>query len=660
MSKSGSTEALSVPRWVMVCVGAAHLLLPVGWVLAVRIGRPRFFGLFLYGALALVLFDIFTLKVVQTRPRDQLDRFRTVTDGRMVLVFLALTTVAFVSLGRGLFAYGLAAATGTLVIYRGFAFGRSRVGSTLLLTGLLGATLLAAKVFTVPYLAQTPDTFVHTHVTATIIEQSELSALRQVRYNGFLMFHVLTAIGSLIFESAPRQTAALLFIVAFPAAAGGVFALVRQLGQQTLVATVATLLFVTNVAFLEWGTKAHYQSLSAVILVFLLYVLLREVGIKRSIILLVPVSITWVSIHHLSVAMAVVLLVIPLLVRGIHNDRPAIESAVVPVFLFVAVVAKWVILTNWFISPISWILWQSPLAELGSTDVYIGTTGYHVSVYDDVGALFGATAPILADFLYLAPLLTLTGIGVLVMLRRRSRTDWLLLATAALPAVFYFPNPAWIPLWGVGVLTRWDIVALPFLVGVPALGVVALLRRSSSSVRRIGSVADGTPLVLFVFGTLLLTVTTGFYAPTTSDIIDADRYDKQYLDNQDLATADWVTDYAVREEPTYATSKLAKYLEHTTGPVGENTLAARFARISGEGGVFVFTHGLTVIQVRSFHEGAVKVKFTPNTAYYPNSTFVKEPVNSEKVSYHRYARNVVYDNGAVVIHDWDDRHALQG
>ena len=654
MSEYAPDHGVSVPHWVVVATVAAHLLLPVGWVLTVRVGRPRFFGLYLYSAVALLLFDVLLLAVAQSDPWKASRFQRTLIDGRVVAILLALTVAAFASSGRGPLAYALAAATGTSLVYRS-VLREQHVGPTLLLVGILGMTLLAAKVFTVPFLAQTPDSFVHSDITARIIETESLSAYHGSRYDGFLLFHVLAATVGLFAAAPARSAAGLLLVVAFSAAAVGVFAVVRNIGCRTAVAAVAATLVVTNVAFLNWGAKAHYQSLSFVLLVFLLFLVFLAPRTRRGLVLLVPVAVAWANVHHLSVAMGSLLLTVPLAIGWWFRNRGPIGAGGVLLLLGTVVVTKWSILTAWLRVPITWVFIHSPLAKLGETDINIGTTGFYVSVYNDFGSLLDATLPFLVDRLHLSPLLALTAVGGLALLRRRTRLTRVLLALAALPVVVYFPNPIWLPLRGVALLTRWDIIALPFLVGVVAVGTTTLVRSSGRSDEWILSTLQPVAICLFVFLTVFATVSTGFYAPTTSDFIGADRYDKQYLDRQDLAAADWTKDHADRDRLTYATSKLSKYLEHTTGPTRANPLRARRGRISGVGGTFLFPNGLTMVQVRSFQTRAVKVAFTPRAGYYPNRTDVLEPVSGEYITYDRNAASVVYDNGATVVHESDGR-----
>lgn len=642
---------LVLPGWAKVGLAAAHLVLPVGWFLSVRIGRPRFLGLYLYGVVALLLFDLCLLAVGRSGGGSGVRCDRTALDWRVPLILMGLSVAVFATLGRGAVAYLLVALAATLLVYRSAALGEEQFGTTLFLAALVGAVLLSVKVFSVEYLAHTSDTIKHAEVSATIVETGGLSALQGTRFEGFLVFHTYTAFISKVIAISTRAAAGLLFGVLFPAAAVGVSRLVRGFTGSAVPAGIASVLVVTNPSFLTWGSKAHYQSFSVALFVFLVLAVFATRSSSRSMLLVAPIAVVWVSSHHLSVAMACTLLVVPLvLVMWDDRNQPLARNVTV-VLLAVLVVSKWVVDTTWFTTPIAWLLFQSPMARLGRTNVSIGTTKFYVDIYTDSGELVDASLPFLVDHLYLSVLLAAFAAGVLTLLTRRSRETTLLLAGATAPAVFYFPNPIWVPLRGFAVLSRWDIVALPFVIGFPAIGFAAIIANVSHTTESMQAIARTTFVVSLVFSLAFVSVSTGFYAPTTSDFIGADRHDKQYLDRQDIETAMWVVEYAETERPTYATSKLFKYVRYTTGPATEDTFDARWARTSGPKGRFRYPSGLTIVQVQSLRRTAVKVSFTPREGYYPNGTRVVEPVSASDVTYDRDAVNLVYNNGAVVVHE---------
>ena len=651
MNSRDPSAKLLLPVWAKVGLTAAHLILPVGWFLSVRIGRPRFLGLYLYGVVALLLFDLCLLAVWGSEGDSVSGSDQIASDWRVPLIVTGLSVAVFATLGRGAVAYLLVALTATLLVYRSRVLGEEQFRVTLLLAALLGAVLLSVKAFSVAYLAQTPDTIKHAEISATIVETGSLAVFQATRYEGFLVFHTYTAFVSQIVDVPTRTAAGLLFGAVFPAAAVGVGRLVRRFTDSSVPAGIAVVLFITNSSFLTWGSMAHYQSFSVALFVFLLLAVIATRPPARSTLLMVPIAVVWVSAHHLSIAMAIALLFVPLALVMLDRQTQPLAWNETVVLLGVLIFSKWAIDTTWFSTPIAWLLFQSPVARIGQTGANIGTTLFYVDIYTNPVELFKASLPFFTDHLYMSFLLAALAAGSLALLARRDRKTTLLLAGAAVPAVFYFPNPVWVPLRGFSVLGRWDIIALPFVVGLPAVGLAKLLRHTSLTNDGLTSGIRATFIVIFIFVTMFTSVSAGFYAPTTSDLIGADRHDKQYLDHQDLTVAFWVSDHAGKEKPTYATAKIYKYLEYSNGPAVKDTFDARWARISGINGRFVYPPGLTVVQVQSFRQNSVKVSFTPRKGYYPNETRVSEPVGDTSVTYNRNAANVVYNNGANVIHE---------
>jgi hypothetical protein len=455
------------------------------------------------------------------------------------------------------------------------------------------------------------------------------------------------------------------------------------------MALVATLFLVLTPAFLEWGTKAHYQSLSFVYLPFAALSMSALFDDRRLVLTGVPVILAWIYTHHFSIVMAITMLALPSTINAYRSYAAGWRPNELVVAFIAAVTVKWTILTNWFQAPIRWITKYSPVAEIGeqkpttpseptstpskptstpseptstpSEPTPGSNTGnvtppsqvaggirsqeIYTRVFDTPKDLLVASFPFFVDYLYFAFLLALSAIGLLTRLQERTHQYVPLIAGGLIGAYFYFPNPLWLPLRGLAEFSRWDIVAAPFVTVLVASGLLSLVRRTPKT--RIRTVVTG----LALFGLVFSMVSAGFYAPTASDLMGADRHDRKYLTEEDVQAGDWTLTHASSSHPVYATSKLLGYLSFASDPVlSSGGYTFRRTRASGYHGTVVFEPGLTVFQLEAFRTEAVKMQFTPTANYYPAGMSVTAPLSAETVTYDPQAASLVYSNGETMVH----------
>jgi hypothetical protein len=622
-----------------------HAALFLGGYFALESGRKRFFGLFLYSAIAIFVFDIIYISHkrfdLTNSPVDRYSkRIATLVDIRLMTILLLAIISVFALSGRGWFAYLLASMMGAMLILHIKYRGSQDVGRLLLLIGLMLTILLTSKVLTVNYLIQTLDTVKHVEIAKSIVKSGTISQFQDTRYDGFLIFHVLAAIVGQLISLDIRISVGFLFAIIFPASLFIMYAFLSRRGFDQKLILLAIVLLALSPPVLEWGTKVHYQSLSFVYFSFVLFLLSQKFE-TRTVIISTPIFVAWVSTHHLSVLMASVLLSTFVFIdvkNIINNER---DCDYISLILCLIIATKWTITTSWFITPIVWLTRNSPRASSG-----VGSSGVLVGLHESIDGLFVAAIPFLLDYLHLSFLLALSSIGVVILLNSQRKLGALFIG-ASVGSVFYFPNPLWIPLRGLGTLLRWQIMVQPLIVVLSGAGLFILIRDTNLS-RRFPYY--GT--MIFIILLLFLMISSGFFAPTTSDFVGADRYDRQYLTNQDLEAAGWVQMYSINNDPIYATSKLLGYIRSTSSPIHQQGNQNKYhqLRVTDIPGRVIFSEGLTVFQRNAFQTEAIKVSITPDSEYYTPNSRVSSPVSSAQITYNPNSTNTIYTSGKVVIY----------
>lgn len=625
-----------------------HLALPVGLWFTVRIGRPRFVGLALYLVCAVLLVDVL---LALSRPSVE-----TVTDGvldaRVPTILLILSGGVLALLGPGVLFYLGATGTLLLVLLRVFAqdesatVGRANVG---LVCGT-SALLLSSQVFTVAYYVNTPDTINHTSTAIVLAEGGSLSAIEATRYFSYSALHVLASTGLQFTQLKPRLLMGLLTIGLFQVALLAAFLFFANWGKSRSLALIGTLLVSINIAFLHYGSVAHYQSLSFVFFCVFLALLSRGQWTARDVVLTIPVVTTWIVTHHVSVLMAITLLVVPLgylVLRIWKRDRRSSDRQTVFMFSVFCLTfgIYWSLVTAKFQELLVWTFFSSSAAEGLPSDIYL------VQTFDSLEQLLSESVPFFLDSLHYSFLLALACIGILVILTTDLVKDeqWHLVLLGFLPAaVLYFPNPVWIPLEGLIPFNRWRLMLLPFLMLVPAVGFrYGMQLTDGSLLRRVG-------VVLFTAALVFTTVTSGMAHPGLTDLAGIQKGSQDHLTDEELRSGEFVHAHMDEQQQVYARSKLRVYLRQYAWVQDRPYTEEQFANIraSQADRRLLIEPGLTVVSVHAFRNNGIYAQMTDLDApwYLESQGEIGESVHAGDYHWDRTDASVVYSNGDVVIH----------
>lgn len=640
-------------RYVVIAfLVTIHIALIPGLYIAIQIGRPRFLGLAFYLVTCIVLFD---LLYFSTKTSDQ----RTFVMGRwpasVLLNWRTSVTILFATIavlaafGRGVPLYASLTIMFTLLLLRALAGPeRCRPAITIALTVAASSVLVTSQVFTVAFYVSTTDTIKHVAIIKNIVEAGGLEAFETTRFDGFLVFHTLSAMWVRIGGGGVRSLIALLTIVVFQAALVSVILAIRRWTDRWTLALVAGVLIGFNDQFLTWASKVHYQSLSFVLFTVVLLAFAIQRHDRRITVVSILVSVAWIATHHLSFAMALFLGGFPFVVGALmyQTQRQFLLLAVQYLLLVILFLVYWVLVTTKILMPVSWIFLHSPSASAG-----VDSTQILVSTYESVDVLLEASIPIFLSYIHLAFWLSVTLLGLVgILIIQRSgftRQDTLLILSAFLPAaVFYFPNPLWVPLRGISTLTRWGIITLPFLIVVPAYGFLQL--SENVDIRSIEGMIASVIVVLLVF----TTISAGMTSPSLVNIAGYDRFDQKYLSDEDLEGISFVNDYATSEQNIQGTSHTPTYAFYQEWAKNPEIGSDQYLRVkaTGPSGRVEISPGLTVFQAQAFREGMVKMRVEVESDYYERTGETNAPLSAESVTWNPTSENVIYSNDETIVH----------
>ena len=649
-------------RVAQLVVVLGHAALIPGILFAFESGRSRFVGLLAYVVVAVAVFDVALLVSRSGRAQRTLPSFpalpAVLRDWRLLsaVLLVAIALVAF--LGKGLLYYLVMTALFTAIllgILSGETGGVATYKYVLLITAS-SATLLLSEVLTVAYYASTNDTIKHTIYAMRIAQAGTIEAIAATRYANLTIMHTLSAIGIQLTDLRPRVLIYLLTALLFQAALLASFLFLRNMSESVTLSLLGITLIAFNIAFISYGTAAHAQSLSFVFFTFVLFVLSSRLRANWKAALALPIMVAWIGTHHLSLAMGVGLLFLPVgfyvLISGssLRSNRHPISPRLYSLLL-VLVIAYWGILTTVFSTPITWIFIHSPSAK------GVSTTTVVLNLYDSPAELLQAAIPFAIDNIHYAFLLGFTGLGVrhlfLSEAIRDARWQAVIIGFGA-AAVFYFPNPAWIPLRGLGTLLRWGIMTLPLLVLPAAIGLREAARRS-----RCGLLQD-IVVVALVAALVFTTIATGLSNPSIADLAGYDKEARNYISGEDLEALEFVQHYSRAEQPIHSTVRMTAYVDlqwknmRERTPRRDRTDSVRRIAADKSTNRIVSQSGLTIFPAEAFRESLVKVAIlNPMSEFYDSRTLNKvsitAPVSTETYRWERGRDSVVYVNGATVV-----------
>lgn len=654
-----------------VALVAANAVVLAG-AAVVLAGRPRWVGLYGYVALAVVVVDLVTVLRRRSLFAGTTDPIALLPTGRRaVATLLATSATALALLGRGTVFYAVLTAAVVLLLVRLQTTDADALAAPVE-AGLACAAsvlVLAAQVLPQAYYVAQGDTVKHNALVAAVAREGTAGALpAALAYSDFPAYHVLVA-ATVRLTGLPARVAAFLVVAAgVQAAALFVYGVVRRWTGSTTDGLTALALVGVNFNLLFFGVRSHPQTLSLVLfsaVVFLLVATARR-NRRRTVPAVALVGSVWVVTHHLSVFMGLSLLSVPVGVAaalrrwswGGYLDADALPygpgSAGALAVVGVVFVTYWTLLTATVAVPIVWVLYYSPGA-VGAPSRLV------VERVDDLGPLVAEAAPFFVDNLHYSFVAVLAVGGAWRLVGRtgpRSRRAAVLLAGAAPAAVLYFPNPAWIPLRGVGTLLRWGVMTLPLLAVFPALGLAwVFAARDGGPVHAAVAVALAVALVFAGVG-------AGLSDPTLTDLAGYDKEADRTLTRAELSGLSFARSRPAADRRVYAPFGMHAHLlwyrwlaaaGSTPAADGKPATVYPYGVVAvGEAdGRLLFADGLTVVPRRKLATGAVRVRVRNASAYYAGTDVetlgLSATVSGAETRWSPGTRDVVYANPDVVV-----------
>ncbi|MDS0300288.1 hypothetical protein NDI76_16195 [Halogeometricum sp. S1BR25-6] len=623
-----------------------HLALPVGLWLAVRIGRARFVGLAFYLIAATLFVDVLLLV---GRPSSETVA-ADILDARAVAIVLVASAAVLALIGPGLVFYACVTTVLVAIFLRAFALENADTSACIDLTLLCGTSILliSSQVFTVAYYTNVADTINHT-TTAMVLRDSQwLSAISSTRYYFFAAFHVLASTGMQFTKISPRPFMGVLMALLFQIALLAGYLFFNEWSHSRSLALIATGFVSINIAFLHYGSIAHYQSMSFVLFCVFLYLLYRGSWTGRDIAVTVPILAAWIATHHVSILIAIFITAVPTGYLAINALRRRTKDTTAnhTVFMFLVFClmfgSYWALITTKFREILIWVFFSSATAEGIPSRIYL------IDTVSSVEQLIAESIPFFVDSVHYSFLLALAGIGVLVILTTDlfKTLRWRLILLAFLPAAaLYFPSPVWIPLEGLIPYNRLRLMVLPFLVLVPAAGFRYGARPTDGSTLRRGIV------VLFTAALVLTTITSGLTHPGLTDLLGIQKGPQEHITNEELAATDFVFAHANDQQSVYSRSDLMVYQRQYAWEQQSPAAPDQFVkmRASQADRQLITKPGLTVVSVAAFRNNGIRTVLVDLNSSRYGGYEIDAPVYASNYRWNRTNTSVVYTNGPVVI-----------
>jgi hypothetical protein len=632
-----------------------NLLAVAGLALSVANGRPRFFGMTFITLFAVVLLDAMIFIPDKRSPEiwSADHSVWTVARDRRVAVSALLSAVATLFLvGPGL-AYFLFIAVffSSMILHVLLGDQLDAVSSVdLVLLALGAAFLLASQTFTVAYFMRAGDTVAHTAYARQIASAESITAIEATRYDDLTLFHTLAAVNIQLSSLAPRRLIGVLFVVLFPTTLVAAFCVIRNITKSAKIGLLGAALLAVNPEFINWGTRAHVQSLSFVFFSILLLLLTKWKRDIRYTALTAVIALAWTMTHHLSVFMGVVLIAGWVVVGALwsvsldHASLERIEQPLQRYAVLTLIVGAYWWMTGLYRIPLWWITKFSPSADQG-----IPTGGFLIQNYSDPVALAQAAVPFLLINSHHAFMLALIGYSLWTVVRPGGKAPSDTFPKVALGAVFavalYYPNPLWIPLRGVAVLNRWGIMTTLFVISLAALGI----RRLPVVLDRSTNVATVAVLVLV---TTFMLVGGGFTDPSLAQATGHEKKAQKHFTTGELAVSDHVLRHS-DDASVHSSKSLKEYLPYERwvrdGPTPLPD-KERFGVTNVRDGQIVVDPGLTILRQEAIRENGVKLAVVPaESRFYDAEITILTPLTSESAQVTVESENVVYQNSETSV-----------
>lgn len=628
-------------RFLNALIVIVHIAVIPAFIFVTQVGQPRFFGFFITILLSILFFDV--LVVISQSSATELvfnpDTLRSLTDLRIITVLLASGLVVFVVNGLGLAYYLMLSLVFSLIVIRGtVTTPQHEAVNELSLVVFASLSLMISQLMAHPYFIQTADTITHTSFALRLADTGFIGASDPGRYGELPVLHVISASMVQVAKQPTRLYIGVIVAVIFQVAIISFYLLLRKFGEDPGVSLIAAALMAFAPAFLTWGTQNHPQSLSFFFLIFFLLILIARGDDIRNLLFTGPIIVAWILTHQLSVLMAISLIAGPVFLLYLYSNftrfpymREIRKIWVQLAILVISLLTHWTIVTQIIREPIGWLLYTSPSAEGVQSRLFL------VQQYDDFSNLVQASLPEIVDKSHYAVWLAITGFGILTVALYEEFTTRrkVLLLTFIPAAIFYYPNPSWVPLQGTAIISRWGLMTLPFVVSVPAIGLHYLLSDRTDILKT-------AFLIFVVFSVVFISIGGGMSDPNITDMAGFEKRFPKYLSETDFEAMEHTLAYT-NDTPVYGTSAVPFYLD-------DNRHKARHA-LGGTAHVFAdldnrritIQPGLNVIQRYQLENKKARFKVSKEPSLFT-------PLSDEEVTLDPANSSKVFDTRATVIY----------
>lgn len=594
---------------------ALHLFAAGGLLLVLEFGNPRYAGLYGYVASALLVFDI-----LYYFPRLKEFRTRVSTarlfDARVLygLFFLSVTVVALA--GKGVLYYLVVTVLVLMLIYSTVLDGVTVHRITVLF--ITSITLLVGEASTGSFYFAYFDTISHTNTIADVSRANDLQPVEYARGHLPSLF-LLGGVAVEIFGSETRWTMAMLTAVGIQTVGLVVFTFASRFGFARTTGFVGYSLVVVSPSFLDFGTRVHPQTLSLILFSMFALVSMLSDRTRRQFLLL-PIIVTWMLSHQASLLIgAFLFLPFSVYLYSLGKDGPAKSLFL----LGIIVTAYWVVLTMLVSAIAGWLLFTNPQVNAAQTRLLIPTVESPLE-------LLHHSMPYYLSSTYRSFWLALAGMGTYSVFHRYGWSNRFgVVLSLCIPAGWaFFPNPGWIGIQDVLILQRWNVMALPLVVILPAIGLRSLVRETTSP----RGVVVGFVVALLLFTSL----SSGFTDPSLTGMAGDPKEIRHYLTDQDVSSIEFVSTHVEGEVET--SLSYAQYMVGTG-----MTQEGHVVTVSG-GGTIVDSNRPVLLPEAALHDHGIKVRIrTDGDVQYMK---IVDEVDQGSPS----TRNRVYTNGGAILY----------
>lgn len=632
-------EPRTISRAIVLFVNLGTIF---GGYFVVKSGRSRFMGMYLGTILAVLLMDIVLYTTRQST--------NTVTETRWIRVFsdlrfgwsILLVAISIAAVfGLGMTSYVLFSAAALSAIYQIANQKRTSFGPLLLLVIGVSSSVMLFQLFHTNIYAP-GDTLFHAFNARAVAETGTIRAIEPNSiYQIFPIVHILLASEALIMGLNPLQIGQVGSVIIYQSAFIFAYYYYRELytfATSEAEHLLAAIFIVLSPLFFHYAMTIHAQSLSVVLFLLVLYLFHSNTGDRRFTTLLTLISSVWVMTHHGSAMMG--LAFFSFAFAALHFSYEDNKNPYIYRFILLILIAGtyWAVITFAVNKPFAWLFAGSPAAS----GIPIGQGSLLVESTDGVYSLVVLGVPKLIRHVHYFVVVAFAGVGLLKMVDRglSFRVAFLV---AALPAAFFFPNPAWLVLRGATDVVRWGVMAFPFIALFAGVGINSAIRSVRGS-----EVQLGFCVVLLLL--LVLIIASGPTDPSLADELGTDGKFSREITEDELKAIEYVEKHAGGQDVT-ASQLEGKFL---SSAIRYEELAGRRAKRSqtgikriraGRNNELIFFSGLSIFPVDDYDDDIIRVYIPSQNGDFLFAT----TVTGSEVDWTRSKQVVVYSNGNTIV-----------